>query len=263
MNDLPQRRTLRSMTPARIELGRTGSSLPLREVLALQTAHALARDAVHLPLDDTPLLEWLKARGFQSLTAHSAAASREMYLRRPDLGRRLDADSRANLARAEADAPDLVVVVADGLSAAAVHRQSIPFLDAFLPLVATCGWRLAPIVIARQARVALGDEIADLLGARAVLVLIGERPGLSSPDSLGAYLTLCTAGPTTDADRNCVSNIRPEGLAPPVAADKVARLLAAAYQKGLTGVSLKDETEALLLESRSTLQQALPTKPQA
>ena len=251
MNDVSQRGTLRSLTPARIMLGRTGSSLPLCEVLALQTAHALARDAVHLPLDPAALQQWLKARSFLSLTAHSEAASREIYLRRPDLGRRLDANSRAHLAQANADAPDLVVVVADGLSAAAVHKQAITFLDAFLPLAATCGWRLAPLVIARQARVALGDEIADLLRARAVLVLIGERPGLSSPDSLGAYLTLTKTGATTDADRNCVSNIRPEGLAPYIAADKVARLLADAYQKGLTGVGLKDETEALLLIDRS------------
>ncbi|MDB5643761.1 MAG: ethanolamine ammonia-lyase small subunit [Hyphomicrobiales bacterium] len=247
MSDVPQRRTLRSMTSARIVLGRTGSSLPLREVLALQTDHALARDAVHLPLDAESLLDWLKARGVPSLMAQSAAASREIYLRRPDLGRRLDADSRAHLALVDAGAPDLVVVVADGLSAAAVHRQAIPFLDAFLPHVATCGWRLAPLVIAREARVALGDEIAALLGARAVLVLIGERPGLSSPDSLGAYLSLIKAGAMTDADRNCVSNIRPEGLPPDMAADKVARLLAAAFQTGRTGVGLNDETEPLVL----------------
>jgi ethanolamine ammonia-lyase small subunit len=241
MSDLPQRRTLASLTPARIALGRTGASLTLQEVLALQGAHALARDAVHLPLDPAPLLDWLKAHNFQSLMAHSAAASRDIYLRRPDLGRRLDADSRARLAQAESGTPDLVVVVADGLSAAAVHKQAIPFLESFLPLVATCGWHLAPLVMARQARVALGDEIADNLGARAVLVLIGERPGLSSPDSLGAYLTLNRAGAKTDADRNCVSNIRPEGLAPQQAAGKVARLLAAAFQGGMTGVSLKDE----------------------
>ncbi len=250
MSDLPQRRTLASMTPARIALGRTGASLPLDEVLALQAAHALARDAVHLPLDPAPALDWLKAHGLQSLMAHSAAASREIYLRRPDRGRRLDADSRARLAQADFGAPDLVIVVADGLSAAAVHKQAIPFLDAFLPLVATCGWRLAPLVIARQARVALGDEIADGLGARAVLVLIGERPGLSSPDSLGAYLTLNRAGARTDADRNCVSNIRPEGLAPQMAADKVARLLASAFQRGMTGVGLKDEDEPQLLPPR-------------
>lgn len=247
MSELAQRRTLRSMTPARIALGRIGASLPLNEVLALQAAHALARDAVHLPLDPAPLLEWMNARGLQSLMAQSAATSREIYLRRPDLGRRLDADSRVRLAQADRGAHDLVIVVADGLSAAAVHRQACPFLDSFLPLGATCGWRMAPIVIARQARVALGDEIADGLGARAVLVLIGERPGLSSPDSLGAYLTLNRAGAKTDADRNCVSNIRPEGLAPQQAAGKVARLLAAAFARGMTGVGLKDEDEPLLL----------------
>lgn len=248
MSDLPQRRSLASMTPARIALGRTGASLPLDAVLALQAAHALARDAVHLPLNAAPLVEWLDAQGFKSLMAHSAAASREIYLRRPDLGRRLDADSRAHLAQAQAHAraTDLVIVVADGLSAAAVHRQARPFLESFLPLAATCGWCLAPLVIARQARVALGDDIADNLGARAVLVLIGERPGLSSPDSLGAYLTLNRAGAKTDADRNCVSNIRPEGLSPQQAAGKVARLLAAAFQGGMTGVSLKDEDEPLL-----------------
>lgn len=247
MTNLPQRPALRSLTPARIALGRIGSSLPLAEVLALQSAHALARDAVHLPLDPAPLVGWLDARGTPSVMANSAAASREIYLRRPDLGRRLDADSRERLTQGAGDVPDLVIVVADGLSAAAVHKQALAFLEAFLPLVERIGWRASPLVIARQARVALGDDVANELGARAVLVLIGERPGLSSPDSLGAYLTLNSAGAKTDADRNCVSNIRPEGLAPAAAAGKVARLLSAAFQKGLTGVDLKDEEEPLLL----------------
>jgi len=246
MTNLPQRPALRSMTPARIALGRIGSSLPLSEVLALQSAHALARDAVHLPLDPVPLVEWLDARGTPSVMAHSAAASREIYLRRPDLGRRLNADSQGRLLLGAGDAPDLAIVIADGLSAAAVHKQARAFLGSFLPLVEGIGWRASPVVIARQARVALGDEVANALGARAVLVLIGERPGLSSPDSLGAYLTLNNAGAKTDADRNCVSNIRPEGLSPAAAAGKVARLLAAAFQKGLTGVGLKDEEEPLL-----------------
>ena len=247
MSDLPQRPTFRSMTPARIALGRTGASLPLSEVLGLQSAHAMARDAVHLPLDPAPLVQWLDARGTQSVMAHSAAASREIYLRRPDLGRRLNAESRERMTQAAGRAPDLAIVIADGLSAAAVHKQACAFLGAFLPLAERIGWRVAPLVIARQARVALGDEVMDALGARAVLVLIGERPGLSSPDSLGAYLTLNRAGAKTDADRNCVSNIRPEGLAPAAAGGKVAALLAAAFQKGLTGVGLKDEEEPLLL----------------
>jgi ethanolamine ammonia-lyase small subunit len=251
MTGLPRRPSLRSLTPARIGLGRTGSSLPLSEVLALQSAHAMARDAVHLPLDPAPLVEWLQAQGAKVLMAHSAAASRDTYLRRPDLGRTLDADSRARLAQTGRGSPDLAIIVADGLSAAAVHRQARGFLEAFLPVAEKCGWRVAPLVIARQARVAIGDEIADLMGARAALVLIGERPGLSSPDSLGAYLTLNRPGPKTDADRNCVSNIRPEGLEPQVAADKVARLLAAAFDRGLTGVGLKDEDEPLALPSPS------------
>jgi ethanolamine ammonia-lyase small subunit len=196
-------------------------------------------------------IEWLQAQGAKVLMAHSAAASRDTYLRRPDLGRTLDADSRARLAQTGRGSPDLAIIVADGLSAAAVHRQARGFLEAFLPVAEKCGWRVAPLVIARQARVAIGDEIADLMGARAVLVLIGERPGLSSPDSLGAYLTLNRPGPKTDADRNCVSNIRPEGLEPQVAADKVARLLAAAFDRGLTGVGLKDEDEPLALPSPS------------
>jgi ethanolamine ammonia-lyase small subunit len=248
MSSLPQRPSFRSLTPARIALDRSGGSLVLADVLALQSAHAMARDAVHLPLDPAGLVEWLDAREIPTLAAHSAAPSRDIYLRRPDLGRRLDADSRARLEQAAADLrdlPDLVIAIADGLSAAAIHKQACAFLDAFLPLAVASGWRMAPFVIARQARVALGDEIADALGARAVLVLIGERPGLSSPDSLGAYLTLNRPGVKTDADRNCVSNIRPEGLAFASAASKVARLLASAFQRGLTGVALKDEDEAV------------------
>jgi ethanolamine ammonia-lyase small subunit len=232
-----------------LALGRTGASLPTAEVLGFAMAHALARDAVHAALDETALRARLAALGPPVLAAASAAPSRAAYLRRPDLGRRLAPESRAVLEAAGAGPVDLALVVADGLSATAVHTQVPPFLEALLPRIRRSGWSLAPVVLAVQARVALGDEIGAILRARAVAVLIGERPGLSSPDSLGVYMTHGPRVGRTDAERNCISNVRPEGLGHGEAAFRLHWLLEQAFLRGLSGVSLKDESDRAALDA--------------
>jgi len=236
---------LRRFTQARIALGRAGVSVPTARQLDFQLAHARARDAVHLALDAPALAARCREMGLDSLTVHSAAADRDMYLQRPDLGRLLDAPSRRLLEQRPRGAGcDLALVVADGLSALAIAQNAAPFLAALSPLLAAQRWSLAPVVIAVQGRVALGDDVAQLLGARAVLVLIGERPGLSSPDSMGLYLTWAPRPGLSDADRNCISNVRPAGLSHDEAAHKAYYLLAEARRRGLSGVDLKDETVA-------------------
>lgn len=232
---------LRSFTAARIALGRAGASLPTREVLDFGTAHALARDAVHTPLATTSVIESLRERGFDALSVRSAAVSRPEYLMRPDLGRRLDARSASEVdARAcVAPQPDLLCVVGDGLSADAIHRHALPLLD-LLRAELSAEFHFGPVVV-EQARVAIGDDIGQRFGARLVLVLIGERPGLSSPDSLGAYLTWQPRVGRTDAERNCVSNIRPAGLAYADAARTLSWLVRAAHRGQLSGVALKPE----------------------
>jgi ethanolamine ammonia-lyase small subunit len=224
---------LRELTAARLALGRCGHSLPTRELLAFQLAHARARDAVHQPLDVASFAI------SPALVLASAAEDRATYLRRPDLGRRLDSASAHSLTRGDWDA---VLVVADGLSAIAVHRHAAALIDSLMPQLE--GWRLAPICIVRQGRVAIGDEIGEHMGARLAVVLIGERPGLSSPDSLGAYLTWSPSVGRTDAERNCVSNIRNGGLEPILAAQRIAAIMRAAREQQLTGVKL--ETSNLL-----------------
>lgn len=238
---------LRQHTAARIALGRTGVSLPTAEWLRFAQAHALARDAVHTPLDVARLAEALHAQAFDTLRMESAAADRATYLRRPDLGRRLSERSVALLAALQPPPCDLAVLLADGLSARAVQDHALPLLLELRPRVEASGLRLGSIALALQGRVALGDAVGAGLNARAVLVLIGERPGLSSPDSLGAYLTWAPQPGCSDAQRNCVSNIRPEGLAYGLAAHKIAWLLSAARALGATGVALKDESDAPLL----------------
>jgi ethanolamine ammonia-lyase small subunit len=240
---------LRRHTAARIALGRAGASLPTSEWLRFALAHALARDAVHLPFDAAALAARLADSGFEALHIESAAADRATYLRRPDLGRRLSARSAALLS-ALAGAPcELAVVVGDGLSARAVHEQALPLLLELRPRLEAQGQALAgAVALALQARVALGDEVGARLRARAVLVLIGERPGLSSPDSLGAYLTWAPRPGCSDAGRNCVSNIRPAGLPAAEAARKIAWLLAAARRLGASGVVLKDESDRPALD---------------
>ncbi len=238
---------LRAHTAARIALGRAGVSLPTAEWLRFAQAHALARDAVHAPFDALALADEAALQDFDCTVVESAAPDRAGYLRRPDLGRRLSPRSAALLAAWQRPACDLAVVVADGLSAQAAQRHALPLLLELRPRLeaqgASVAMHLGPVLLARQARVALGDEVGGLLRARAVLVLIGERPGLSSPDSLGAYLTWAPRPGRSDAERNCVSNIRPQGLACGEAARKIAWLLGAARRLGGTGVALKDESD--------------------
>ncbi|MFC7397153.1 ethanolamine ammonia-lyase subunit EutC [Chelatococcus sp. GCM10030263] len=233
---------LTRLTPARIALGRAGPSLPTREVLRFGLAHAQARDAVHTPFDAAGTARAIEALGHEAMVVASAAPSRDVYLRRPDLGRRLAEESRERLSMRPVAPADLAIVVADGLSSTAIHANAAPFLAAWTPLLKQRGLRLAPVVIASGARVALGDEVGALLNARAVVVLIGERPGLSSPDSLGLYLTLHPKVGRSDAERNCISNVRREGLAYADAAHKLGWLLDMAFQRGVSGVALKDES---------------------
>ncbi len=233
---------LRKHTPARIGLGRSGISQPTSVQLEFQLAHAQARDAVHRPFDHDAVEVAVQALGLPTLQLHSAAADRPTYLKRPDLGRRLDEASLSRLEALEIEGrPDVAVVIADGLSALAVESHAAPFV-ALLRTALGAGWRWAPVAIVRQGRVAVGDPIGHALGARLVVVLIGERPGLSSPDSMGVYVTWAPRPGRVDAERNCISNVRPEGLALQAAADRLAWLLREARQRELTGVDLKDES---------------------
>lgn len=241
MDDDKPWQTLRAHTAARIALGRRGVSVPTREQLAFQLAHAQARDAVHLALDGEALARDLAAQGQACVQLHSAAATRAIYLQRPDLGRRLDDASRAQL-DGGAKGVDLALVAADGLSALAIQRHAAPFLAALRARLALEAWTLSPVHIVAQGRVAVGDEVGELIKARAVLVLIGERPGLSSPDSLGLYLTWAPKAGLLDERRNCISNVRPEGLAYAPAAYRLHYLLSQAFSRQLSGVDLKDET---------------------
>jgi ethanolamine ammonia-lyase small subunit len=243
MNDALDRSRLRAYTSARVGLRRAGTSLATSELLDLAQCLAEARDAVHAELSVVSLRAQLAECGLQILSVRSAARDRAEYLRRPDLGRRLSPASRTLLQEAETDPRQLVIIVADGLSAIAAERHAVPVLDALLPLLE--GWRIGPVVIAEQARVAIGDEIGETFKAEGTLLLIGERPGLSSPDSLGAYLTWAPRAGRSDAERNCISNIRPEGLSYALAAGKIAGYLTQARRSQLTGVALKEESPRL------------------
>jgi ethanolamine ammonia-lyase small subunit len=243
---------LRRLTPARIALGRTGTSLPTSAQLDFQFAHAQARDAVHLPFDHAGLSAQLSERGRESLLLHSAAVDRNSYLQRPDLGRKLSDESAQALrdyAAAHPGGVDLAIVVADGLSALAVHRHTLPFLTRLEEQMTADGWSLAPVVLVEQGRVAVGDEIGQLLGAKMLVMLIGERPGLSSPDSLGLYFTYNPKIGLTDAYRNCISNVRLEGLSYGMAAHRLLYLMREACRRQLSGVNLKDEAQVQTLES--------------
>jgi ethanolamine ammonia-lyase small subunit len=230
---------LRRFTGARIALGRAGDSLPTNEILNFGYAHALARDAVHRPLDMAALADELAQAGFATLNVKSAAPDRATYLLRPDLGRELAPDSIDTLRAYPEKGWDLIAMVGDGLSSMAVSRHAKPLLERMrdaLPKTV----RFGPVVLASQARVALGDPIGELLEAKMVAVLIGERPGLTSPDSLGLYLTHTPRSGRQDSERNCISNIRPEGLDYDAAARKAIWLANEAMRLGLTGVGLKD-----------------------
>jgi len=232
---------LRRHTAARIALGRAGVSVPTARQLQFQLAHARARDAVHHELDTAALAARLAQAGMDSVTVASACPDRTTYLQRPDLGRLLAPSSQALLAPRGGD---LALVVADGLSALAIEQHAAPFLALLQPQLARERWQCAPVVIVRQGRVAIGDPVGAALGARAVVVLIGERPGLSSPDSMGLYLTWAPRPGLTDAARNCISNVRPAGLPYAQAAHTLLYLLGQARTRGLSGVLLKDETDA-------------------
>jgi ethanolamine ammonia-lyase small subunit len=237
MNDeLETARRLRAMTPARVGLGRSGVSQLTRDVLSFQMSHAQARDAVHARLDAEALARAVgEIQAGPVLRLHSAATDRAEYLQRPDLGRRLDEHGRATLIALADDEPDLAIVVADGLSAMAVERHVAPLLERLLPRLA--GWKTAPLCVVEQGRVAIGDEIGSVLKARLSLVLIGERPGLSSPDSLGAYITFAPRVGRTDAERVCLSNIRAMGLSYGEAAEQLERIVSEAFARRLTGVA--------------------------
>jgi ethanolamine ammonia-lyase small subunit len=238
---------MRRLTAARIGLRRAGASLATAPLLDFRLAHAQARDAVLEPLDAARLNAQLADLG-EVITVASAAGDRRTFLMRPDLGRRLAADSEADLAGRKGDF-DTAFVVADGLSARAVAHHARPVLAAALPALRAEGWRIAPLVIARHGRVAIGDAVAMALGAPCVVVLIGERPGLTAPDSMGAYLTWHPQARTTDAERNCISNIRPEGVAYDIAAFKIGYLLRAMRTRRVSGVTLKDDSDRLLIGS--------------
>lgn len=246
---------LRGLTEARIGLGRCGAGMPTRPVLEFQLAHARARDAVHDPFDVDALAQALAPR--PCLVVGSRALDRRDYLRRPDLGRRLaDADA----GRLKPAGADVAIVIGDGLSATAVHRNAAPLLDALYPRLE--GWSCGPIVLATQARVALGDEIGERLGAVIVVMLIGERPGLTASDSLSVYMTWDPKVGRDDSQRNCISNIRPGGLGYDEAAGRLAWLMNAARRLGAAGVALKDDyTPSVALPGGPRSLKAAPSSP--
>lgn len=259
---------LKKFTDARIALGRSGVSLPTAAHLAFQLAHAQARDAVHLPFDAHGVATALQGLGLPTLMLRSQATSRAAYLQRPDLGRRLDPQSLSALTRWTSPSPrqpilhnglgvppyDVAFVVVDGLSPLANHQNVVPLMSLILAHLrsdTTQTWSVAPVAVIEQGRVAIGDEVGEQLKARLVVVMIGERPGLSSPDSLGLYITWAPKVGTLDAARNCISNVRPAGLSLEAAAQTLHRLLSQARQRQLTGVGLKDNADHQLTSNES------------
>ena len=243
---LPQ--ALRAATPARVALGRAGGSLTTAEVLRFQVDHAAARDAVHAELDLEALTASLRALGVEVVAANSAASGTSEFLQRPDLGRRLDPSSRDRLAEvgSQREPVDIAIVVSTGLSAFAVQSHAVAVLAELTPRLEKRGYAVAPIVVVRHGRVALQDAIGELLRARLALTLLGERPGLGTPDSLGAYLVHDPRPGRTDAERNCVSNIHAGGLSAPSAAEALDYLIAESLRRGISGVELKDDRVAAL-----------------
>jgi ethanolamine ammonia-lyase small subunit len=233
---------LRDLTPARVGLGRAGASLPTDALLAFTLDHARARDAVHAVLDVSAIASDLAALGLEALQVASCAHSRADYLRRPDLGRKLNSSSQHLLTSHDSGSCQLAIVIGDGLSPSAVNAHAIALLRNLIPRLALDGIKTGHAVVATGARVALGDEIGAIVGARMVVMLIGERPGLSASDSLGAYLTFAPRVGLTDAERNCVSNIHAAGLGYDEAAFRIAWLVREGLNRGITGVALKDES---------------------
>ncbi|HMG82690.1 MAG TPA: ethanolamine ammonia-lyase subunit EutC [Ferruginibacter sp.] len=230
--------SLKAFTAARIALGKTGTAIPLKEVLEFKLAFAHARDAVYSLLDNKLLLAGLEAFNTPVHLLQSKAVNRTTYLQRPDLGRQLNDDSKNILQNSSHDQYDISIILADGLSAEAVNKNAFPLLQQLIPALQQ--YSIAPIVLVQNARVAISDEVGSLLRSKISLILIGERPGLSSPDSLGAYLTFSPTIGLTDESRNCVSNIRPEGLPYNFAAEKILYLIQESFRLQLSGVHLKD-----------------------
>lgn len=235
---------LRDLTPARVGLGRAGASLPTEALLSFTLDHARARDAVHAAFDAPAIVSGLRDLGLEALEVFSRAPNRADYLRRPDLGRTLDEASQHLLADHGGGGCRLAVVIGDGLSPTAVNAHAVPLVGSLVPRLAIDGIQIDRAVVASGARVALGDEIGAILGARMIVTLIGERPGLSASDSLGAYLTFAPKAGRTDAERNCVSNIHGSGLTHDEAAFTIAWLIREGLARQLTGVALKDESRA-------------------
>jgi ethanolamine ammonia-lyase small subunit len=239
---------LTRFTQARIALGRTGGSLRTDALIDFRIGCARARDAVQNEFDAASVEEALRAEKIETFRLSTLAMDRRAYLARPDLGRQLAENSRKELSERAAvwGKKDLAIIVSDGLSALATERQVIPLLVELLPLLRAEGWTVYPVFVTPFARVKLQDEVGEILGARHALILIGERPGLSSPDSLGAYFTFQPCAERTDADRNCISNIRPEGLPPAQAARKLMLLLGESARRGVSGIGLKDVEKDLI-----------------
>lgn len=248
----------KQFTTARIALGRAGGSLPTREWLEFSLAHGRAQDSVHLAFNVSSITEQITAAGEQSICVKSSANNRATYLQYPDRGRSLclnDAQRLQELRKtliSENESFDLVIIIGDGLSAPAAEQHAVSLMKELLPRLRKAGWSIAPIVISEQTRVALQDEIGFAMRARLSLIFLGERPGLSSPDSLGAYLTYDPRPGRHDAERNCVSNIRPDGLTILHAADTLEYLLINAKQRRLSGIALKDERSKELLASNQS-----------
>lgn len=242
---------LRRLTPARVALGRTGASMPTEALLAFTLDHARARDAVHTPFDIGAILDGLTALGLRPIAVVSEAVDRKTYLRRPDLGRKLNAQSRASLSALNHAPCDLAIVMGDGLSSAAVHSHGLELVRRLSARFVGLGMTMSPVVVASSARVALGDEVGQLLNVRMTVMLIGERPGLSAPDSLGCYITYGPKPGLTDAERNCVSNIHGAGLSYDEAAFKIGWLVQAGLERQISGVSLKDKSGNLIPLSRA------------
>ncbi|MEG0406827.1 MAG: ethanolamine ammonia-lyase subunit EutC [Acinetobacter sp.] len=246
---------LKKFTDARIAIGRAGCSIPTHELLKFQLAHAEAQDAVHQPLNVDLLISSFKEQCLDSLTVRSQVEDKQEYLKRPDLGRLLHQDSYHDLQNFKANHSqtyDVCIVIGDGLSARAIEENAVPFIQHLIPYLQAENWSIAPIVIATGSRVALGDQVAESLQASMLVMLIGERPGLSSPDSMGIYYTWKATTGILDAKRNCISNVRPAGLSIPIATQRLMSLMRGSKKLGFSGVELKDEHEVASLETEHT-----------
>lgn len=242
--------TLKQFTDARIAIGRAGCSIPTRALLDFQLSHAQAKDAVFQSLNVELLAEQLQQLGLNPIHVKSQAEHKELYLKRPDLGRLLCSHSVEQLQKIKTDQQhyDVCIVIGDGLSARAIEENALPFIQALIQPFAEQEWSVAPIAIATGSRVALGDKIAEIFKARMLIMLIGERPGLSSPDSMGLYYTWEAHSDCLDSQRNCISNIRPAGLSIPIATQRLLALMHNSKQLGRSGVDLKDEHVVPILE---------------